>query len=306
MTDDSIPSKAGIFAVVGRANVGKSTLLNAILGEKISIVSPIAQTTRRLIRGILTEPRGQLVFLDTPGTHKAAYDLGRLMNRQARQAAEGSDFILLVLDASLSPRLEDEGWMRHLLKSGAHAVIVLNKIDRSPTQATAYRELWRRLTPEANAQTPVEPAWFEVSATTAQGLPALLDGLFAILPEAPLLFPEEILTDYPRKLFVADVIREKYFGVLKAELPHAIAVFIADINETETGWDIAGELLVNKPSQKGIVLGRQGRLLKKIQKDAAAELSAIFEKTVRLRLHVRVSPDWSSNAAELDRLGYRL
>jgi GTP-binding protein Era len=302
----SLPPRAGILAVVGRANVGKSTLLNAILGEKISIVSPIAQTTRRPIRGILTEPRGQLVFIDTPGTHKATYDLGRLMNRQARQAAEGSDFILLVMDASTAPRLEDEGWMRNLLHTGTRAVLVLNKIDRGRTHVPAYRDLWLRLAEESKAPSSGTPAWFEVSAATAEGLPALLDGLFARIPEAPLLFPEEMLTDYPRKLFIADIIREKYFGILLAELPHAIAVFIEAIEESEAGWNITGELLVNKASQKGIVLGRNGGLLKKVQKEAAAELSAIYEKPVRLRLHVRVSPNWAANGSELDRLGYRL
>ena len=128
----------------------------------------------------------------------------------------------------------------------------------------------------------------------------------ARIPEAPLLFPEEMLTDYPRKLFISDIIREKYFGILLAELPHAIAVFIEAIEESEAGWNITGELLVNKASQKGIVLGRNGGLLKKVQKEAAAELSAIYEKPVRLRLHVRVSPNWAANGSELDRLGYRL
>lgn len=299
----------GLIAVVGRANAGKSTLLNAIFQEKVSIVSPVAQTTRTLIRAILTEPRGQprpgrgqLVFLDTPGVHKASHDLGRTMNRIARLSIEGVDVVLLVLDASEPPREEDRGWMSRLLGVETPCVALLNKADRRPGHADEFRKLWGDLAFEKKVSK--SPAWLSASALTGQGVPELVDFLFEAVPQGPLLFPEDVLTDYPRKLNIADVVREKYFAVLRDELPHALAVEIETVEEKEDGWKAAGTILVEKSSQKGIVLGSKGRLLKRVRQEAEKDLAEMYGHPVSLDLWVKVEKNWSRNYWMLKRLGY--
>ena len=302
MSDPALPdppataTRAAVVAIIGRANVGKSSLINAILGEKVSIVSPIAQTTRNTIRGIHTEARGQLVFHDTPGTHRASSDLGRLMNRMARVSVEGSDIILLVLDPTDPPRLEDEGWIMRLKREEVPVVCALNKSDQNPRHAEAFKALW--------ADAPKPPVWVSTSAATGAGVPELLDRLFEIAPAGPLLFPEDILTDYPRKLNIADVIREKLFGVLREELPHAVAVWIEKLEEGEGGWDVKASIYVNKPSQKGIVIGERGRQLRKVKRAAEAELARMYEHPVNLDLWVRIEPNWARNFWLLKKLGY--
>ena len=300
-TEATPGSACGIVALVGRANVGKSTLLNALLGEKVSIVSPVAQTTRTRIRGILTEPRGQLVFLDTPGVHRAAHDLGRVMNRVARASIEGVDVVLLVLDGSSPPREEDVGWVQRLARETIPFLMVLNQSDRPRQAHQEYRDAWAKLAAERTA-TP--PEWFIVSAQTGAGLSGLTDRLFRLVPVGPLLFPPDVLTDYPRKLNMADVIREKFFHVLKEELPHVLAVEIEDVNEGEDHWEARGTVFVQKSSQKGIVLGNKGRLLKKVLREAEKDLAEMYGRPVALDVWVKVDPHWSRNFWMLKRLGY--
>ncbi len=294
--------RCGVVAVVGRASTGKSTLLNALLGEKVAVVSPIPQTTRTVIRGILTEARGQIVFLDTPGIHRSANELGRTMNRRARATAEGADLVLLVLDAASRPFQEDEGWIRRLLFSPNPVVIALNKCDQPTFSAGPYRELWQSLTREKGAEKTAD--WIPISALRGDGLPELVTLLFKRLPPSPLLFPDDILTDYPRKLAIADAVREKYYEVLRDELPHVLAVEIEDIEESEGAWIAHGLVIVEKNSQKGIVIGAKGRLLKQVRERAEAELSDIYERPVRLDLRVKVYPGWTKNYWMLKRLGY--
>ncbi len=309
MTEDDSPIphspsaiRSGLVAVVGRANVGKSTLINRILGEKVSIVSPVAQTTRNLVRGILTEPRGQLVFLDTPGVHRASYDLGLIMNRIARASIEGVDVVLLVVDASTPPREEDEGWIRRLLHAEPACFVALNQTDRGDAHAADYRRLWDGAAREKSVAR--EATWLPVSGLAGDGVEELVGRLFASVPEGPHLFPDDVLTDFPRKLNVADVVREKYFHVLRDELPHALAVEIETIDEAPGGWTARGTIFVQKNSQKGIVLGNKGRLLKKVKADAERELAEMYGHPVTLDLWVKVEKDWSRNFWLLKRLGY--
>ena len=292
------------MAIVGRANVGKSSLVNAILGEKISIVSPVAQTTRNVIRGILTEPRGQLVFQDTPGVHKAGTDLGRIMNRMARASAEGADLAMLVFDASQPPRQEDEGWIQRVLREdfAVPLVIVLNKTDSAERHDEAFRKLWSDTV--ASIGRAREADWICTSAANGAGVNELVDLLFQRLPEGPNLFPDDVLTDYPRKLAIADVIREKLFHVLHEELPHAIAVWVEHLDEVEDRWDVKAYIYVNKHSQKGIVIGEKGRLLRKVTRQSEAELKSMYDKTVSLKLWVKVEEDWSRNFWLLKKFGY--
>ena len=305
---EAVPQRAGIVALIGRANVGKSSLLNAILEEKVSIVSPIAQTTRNVIRGILTEPRGQLVFHDTPGVHKASGDLGRVMNRMARSAAEGADVALLVLDTSQPPRDEDLGWMKRLQRETVPLVIALNKADLGGRHAADHRAAWAAAVAEQRAQPDAverpEPVWVEVSAATGQGREDLVAVLFAQVPEGPLLFPADVLTDFPRKLAMADVIREKLFEHLRDELPHAIAVWVESLDDQSTPWQVQAYVFVQKHSQKGIVIGEKGRLLRKVRRAAEIEFQTIYEQPVNIELWVKVQPKWDRNFWLLKKFGY--
>ncbi len=297
-------TRAGMVAVVGSANVGKSTLINAILGEKVSIVSPVVQTTRNVVRAILTESRGQLVFMDTPGVHKAKYDLGRMMNRMARAAAEGVDAVLLVFDASRPPREEDEGWIRRLMRAEheGRTLALLNKADRDPRHAEAYRRLWVSVAEEKQSAHTAE--WMSASGLTGQGVESLTTHLFSLMPLGPLLFPADVLTDYPRQLNMADVVREKYAHRLKQELPHDVAVWIEKVEEGEKQWTAHGTVYVNRHSQKGIVLGAKGSLLKTVTAEAEKELAEMYGRRVKLVLWVKVEKDWNRNFWMLKKFGY--
>ncbi|HIE11004.1 MAG TPA: GTPase Era [Kiritimatiellae bacterium] len=299
---DSSVRRSGIVAVVGRANVGKSTLVNRIIGEKISIVSPVAQTTRNVVRGILTEPRGQIVFLDTPGVHRAKGELSRLINRAARTSVEGVDVILLLFDSSVPPRREDEGWCRWLFphEDAAH-ILALNKCDVRRDCAQQYHRLWETVSRNRGGNLRIR--WMRISALTGEGVEDLRELLFRLLPVGPLLFDEDVLTDYPRKLFIADVIREKLFMRLKEELPHQVAVEVQEIEEDRTQIRVDAAVFVDKESQKPIVIGHKGRLLRAARRAAEAELSGIFGRRVTLSLWVKVARHWQKNYWMLKRLG---
>jgi GTP-binding protein Era len=262
----------------------------------VSIVSPVAQTTRHAIRGILTEPRGQIVFVDTPGVHRAQSDLGKLMNRMARASVEGADVVLLALDPTEPPRQEDAGWVARLQREETPVVCVLNKSDLPADRVEDMRALW--------AAAPRPPVWRPASALTGAGVPELVTCLMDMLPEGPPLFPEDVLTDYPRKLNIADVIREKLFGVLREDLPHSVAVWIETIEEGDNEWNVEAVIYVNKSSQKGIVIGERGRLLRRVKRAAEAELTEMYGRSVRVRPWVKVEPNWTRNFWLLKKFGY--
>lgn len=296
--------KSGIVAVVGAANVGKSTTLNRLLDEKVSITSAVPQTTRNVVRGILNDPRGQVVFLDTPGVHKAKTDLNRLMNAMARKSVEGTDAVMLVMDQSRTPKEEDDGWMRKIARFDIPAVFVLNKSDVTNPSGDAYHRLWASLQEEKNSQQ--RPRWIEVSARTGDNVEALLDLLLEVLPIGPALFPDDILTDFPRNWTVSDVVREKFFHVLRDELPHSLAVEVQRVEEDDKGgWRIDADVMVERHPQKGIVMGSKARLLKKVVREAEHDLKEMFGRRIKLDLWVKVEPNWQRNHWILKRLGYK-
>lgn len=296
--------RSGMVSIVGRANVGKSTLINRLLGEKLSIVSPVAQTTRNVIRGIHTEKRGQIVFLDTPGVHRAKVALGKTMNKMARGAAEGVDVNLLVFDSSEPPELEDDGWMRRAIGRNLPCVAVLNKMDLGGGHAEDYKALWAELCTELELERDI--LWWEASAIDGENTDELLEHLFTLLPFGPLLFPPDILSDFPQKLAVSDIIREKYLDDLYDELPHHLGVWVRSITENEHGeLDIFVRVYVDRPSHKGIVIGQRGRLLRKVKRAATLELEELYEKPVRLDITVKVEKGWTENHFILRQLGYR-
>ena len=308
--------KAARVGVVGRTNAGKSTIVNQMVGEKVSIVSPVEQTTRNTIRGIVEDPRGQLVLLDMPGLHKAVGPLGKLLNGMARATSAGVDILLVVFDGAHEPQLEDEGWMRRVAKERPDKVVfVLNKCDRSPFYETMFRDLWNTvggegrnlLRPESVAAScdPPEVKWVTACGIRKGGCDALMDILFGLAEPGPALFPEDVVTDYPRKLAIADVVREKMIQRLRDEVPHEVGVAVKDIYEDpRRGWDVAVTIYVNRPSQKGIVIGPRGSLLKAVRLCAEPELSDMFGVKVRLELWVKVEPNWMKNGRLLAEMGY--
>ena len=305
--------KAAMVGVVGRTNAGKSTVVNQMVGEKVSIVSPVEQTTRNTIRGIVEDPRGQLVLLDTPGLHKAVGPLGKLLNGMARASSAGVDILLVVFDAAHEPQLEDEGWMSRVARECPEKVVfALNKCDRSPFYETMFRDAWKNVDRrEGAAETfaarpaPPEPVWITCCGIRKGGCDALMDALFDLAEPGPALFPEDVVTDYPRKLAIADVVREKLLQRLRDEVPHEVGVVVKDLYEDrKRGWDVAVTIYVNRPSQKGIVIGPRGSLLKAVRQSAEPELSDMFGVKVRLELWVKVEPNWMKNGRLLAEMGY--
>ena len=297
--------KAAMVGVVGRTNAGKSTIVNQMVGEKVSIVSPVEQTTRNTIRGIVEDPRGQLVLLDTPGLHKAVGPLGKLLNGMARATSAGVDVLLVVFDGAHEPQLEDEGWMRRVAKERPDKVVfALNKSDRSPFYETMFRDLWKEVASEPRT-TNHEPRWVTCCGIRKGGCDALMNILFDLAEPGPALFPEDVVTDYPRKLAIADVVREKLIQRLRDEVPHEVGVAVKNIFEDpRRGWDVAVTIYVNRPSQKGIVIGPRGSLLKAVRLSAEPELSDMFGVKVRLELWVKVEPNWMKNGRLLAEMGY--
>ena len=316
-------SRVAIVGVVGRTNAGKSTLVNGLVGEKVSIVSPVEQTTRNTIRGIVSDERGQLVLLDTPGLHKAVGELGRLLNRMARRSAAGVDIVCVVFDASEEPQLEDIGWMQRVAKEKPEKVVfVLNKADRAPFYETMFKDAWKEVLesgewgtgngdssqlPATNSQLPA-PHWVKCIATTPGGTNPVADALFELAEEGEKLFDDDIVTDYPRKLAIADSIREKYLAKLHQELPHELGVLVKDINEKSkrgtTIWEIKVDLLVNRASQKPIVIGKGAQIIKYVRKCSEREVGEMFGVKAEMEIWVRVEPNWMKNKRMLAEMGY--
>ena len=297
-------AKVAVVGVVGRTNAGKSTLVNRLVGEKVSIVSPVEQTTRNTIRGIVADERGQLVLLDTPGLHKAVGSLGTILNRMARRSAAGVDILCVVFDASDEPRLEDDGWMRRVAREKPEkTVFVLNKADRKPFYRTMFHDLWKDICAESEGEE-VSPVWVESVATTEEGSRPVLDALFGFAEEGEFLFDEDIVTDYPRKLAIADSIREKYLAKMHQEVPHEMGILVKEISEGRNRWDVKVDVVVNRVSQKPIVIGRGAETVKYVRKCSERELSEMFGVKVALEIWVRVEPNWMKNRKLLTEMGY--
>jgi GTP-binding protein Era len=294
--------RSGFIAILGKPNVGKSTLVNALLGQKIAAVSPRPQTTRRRQLGILTLPDAQLVFVDTPGIHVPRHKLGQYFNQEAEEALDGVNIVLFLVDASSEPDDEDRqaAGLLQTLRRRPSLVLGLNKIDKVPEAAReVVRSMYQSLVPEAPA--------LAFSAASRLGLKELLEALTALLPPGPAEFPDEQITDLYEKEIAADLIREAALVFLRDEVPHALAVRMDEFSERENGNAyIAATLLVERDSQKGIVIGEKGAMLKKIGSAARKEIEAMSGRQVFLELRVKVDKDWRDDENALRRLGYKI
>ena len=278
--------RSGFVTLVGRPNVGKSTLVNAMCGRKVSIVSDKPQTTRHRVMGVLTTPETQLVFVDTPGLHKPVTALGERVNATALDSLSDVDVVCLVIDATAPFGRGDEWVARHI--DMPRAVVVLNKVD-----AVSRNRVLEQL---AAASSLGAAAYFPVSARTGEGMQALVEHLRAQLPDGPQYFPDDVTSDQPEEQWVAELVREQLLAVTRDELPYSIATRV-----TEWEWPrIRVEILVERESQKGMVIGKGGSVLKEVGRLARLQMP----EGVFLELVVKVDKDWQRRPDRVERLGY--
>lgn len=304
LLDEQLPAdhRSGVVAVAGRPNVGKSTLINRILGQKIAIVSPKPQTTRRQQLGIYTTDHAQILFADTPGLHKPQHKLGEYMVAVAQEALRDADVILWVLDVSVEPTDADRHIAEMLRQPDTETplVLALNKADLlNESQRAAHQAAYAALIPHERA--------LLISAVTGDGLDALLADLSARLPLGPRYYPVDQVSEVNMRFIAAETIREKIILNTDQEIPYSVAVEITDYKErSENMTYINAVIYVERDSQKGIIIGRNGAMIKRLGSEARAELASMLGTQVYLDLHVKVLKNWRADEDLMRRLGYRM
>jgi len=292
--------KSGFVAVIGRPNVGKSTLVNTLLGQKIAAVSPKPQTTRRRQLGIFTSSSAQVIFIDTPGMHQPRHKLGEVMNQQAREALEEADLVLWIVDTSQAPTQEDR--LLAVLVSSSHqqsvTILAQNKIDLVPPHEMAQRQA------DFQALLPASRQVF-VSATRGDGCQELLDLIIERLPVGPMYYPEEQITDLQEREIAADLIREAALVHLREEVPHGLIVRIDEYKDrNEQTAYIAATIFLEREAHKPIVIGKGGAMLKKIGTAARQEIESLVGRKIFLELRVKVRKNWRDDEETLRAMGY--
>ncbi|HJQ77281.1 MAG TPA: GTPase Era [Acidimicrobiia bacterium] len=288
---------SGFVAVVGRPNVGKSTLVNMMVGKKVTITSTRPQTTRNTIRGVVHGEDHQIVLVDTPGLHKPKTELGNRLNSLVYGTLREADLVIFVVDATMPVGPGDRLIAERLIEAKADVVVAVNKVDVASKEQTVSQLV-------TAAEWPF-PDLFPVSAVTGDGVAELVEEVVSRLPEGPPYYPLDMITDQPETMIVAEIVREKFLDRLRDELPHALAVRVEEMSTREDGLlDIAADLIVERNSQKGIVIGKGGALLGTAGSEARHEIEALFGTKVHLELHVVVEKDWQGSPLLLDRLGF--
>ncbi|MDP2922598.1 MAG: GTPase Era [Candidatus Omnitrophota bacterium] len=331
--------KSGFVAILGRPNVGKSTILNALTGNKISIISPVPQTTRHQIKGILNLEKAQIVFVDTPGIHSFKDNLATQLNTIAKQSVEGCDLILYVVDVTRNLGKEEAQIMDFLTRQKIKIIMVLNKMDLGEHFSGSYIDAWKKHIEAQNIKTDPIISYLPLSAKTGKNMEMLKNVIIDNLPEQEPFYDTHTVTDFPMKFRIADIVREKLFLNLKDELPHSLAVEVQEMKdrqsekteeaEEETEKDGASyedymsslaqpnksgpltgpmyikvNIYVNRVSQRKIVIGEKGKLLKEIGIQSRLEMEAILNKRVYLDIRVEVLEDWQNKPRILQELGY--
>ena len=288
--------KSGFVNIVGNPNVGKSTLMNRLVGEKISIITSKSQTTRHRIKGIVNEEEFQIVFSDTPGVVKPSYKMQECMLEFSKSALTDADIILYVTDVVEDIR-KNEDFIEKVNQNEAPVLLVLNKIDL--TNQEKLEELydkWKQLIPRAEI--------FPISATENFNVDNLYKRIIALLPEGEPFFPKDDLTDLPARFFVTEIIREKILLNYEKEVPYSVEVEVEEFKEDPKRINIMAVIYVERDSQKGIIIGKQGEALKKVGTEARLDIEAFFGKKVFLNLYVKVQKDWRSKERDLKNFGY--
>ena len=291
--------KSGFVAIIGRPNVGKSTLLNYVVGQKVAIMSNVAQTTRNKIQGIYTSPEAQIVFIDTPGIHKPATKLGDFMEKSALSALDEVDAVLFVVSATEKRGPGDNFIIERLKKVNQPIFLVVNKIDQvNPNDLPQIVDQYKDALPFKK----VVP----ISALQGNNVNNLINDLIKILPNGPQYYPADHVSDHPERFVIAEMIREKVFLLTRQEVPHSVAVDVTSVKrEDENHIHISANIIVERPGQKGIIIGKGGKMLKKIGTMARQDIERLLGDKVFLQLWVKVVPDWRDKSAMLKDYGYR-
>ena len=290
--------KSGFIAIIGRPNAGKSTLINALLGQKIAIMSPKPNTTRNNIMGILTTEDTQYVFIDTPGVHKPKHELGRTLNKNAYVAIAEADINALIIDITQPYGSGDEFLLERLRGSEVPCLLLVNKIDLLPKKEVMERLLqWQSVYPFDEI--------IPLSALKQENLNELLSVIRSYLKEGVAYFPQEMVSDHGENFRIAEIIREKVLFRTQEEVPHSVAVFIEIREDSENGVHLQALVIVERASQKAILIGKQGSMIRSVRLSAQKELKQLLGRPVELELYVRVEKNWRNRESKLKQFGYR-
>lgn len=289
--------KSGFIALVGRPNAGKSTLINALIKSKIAIISNKAQTTRNQIRGIRTDENSQLIFIDTPGIHKPHHELGSMMNKEAFNAAKGVDLIYLIVDASAEFGKGDEFILEAIKRYKVPTFLILNKIDLINKE-----DLFKIIT-EYNSKHDFAEI-IPISAYTNENLDDLIETSKKYMEDGIKYYPDDQICDYPEQFIISEIIREKILELTEEEIPHSVAVVIERMGRKKGKLLINAMILVERDSQKGIIIGKAGSMIKKVGISARSDIEGILGENIYLELFVRVEKDWRNRKSKLQQLGF--
>ncbi len=292
--------KSGFVALVGRPNVGKSTLLNALIGQKIAITSPVAQTTRNRLRGILTLPEAQIVLVDTPGIHKPHHLLGQTIVKNAIGAISSVDMTVLLVDGSDRMGTGDQFVAETILQSRVPTIMGINKIDILGDDVGDICIGYERFAEEHGWQVA------KFSSTTGEGLEALQAIMCNGLPLGPYYYPPDLVTDQPERFIMGELIREQILLLTREEIPHSVAISIDQVDEQPKITRVMATIHVERDSQKGILIGKKGQMLKEIGTQARLQMQKMIMGSVHLEMFVKVQPKWRSSRFQLSDLGYRV